>query len=125
MPMRYMYLISSPPNAGPPPQRLMEEIAKLSQSPGAATMIESGGLAPPGKAARIELKRGKLNVIDGPFTEAKEVIGGYAIFEFETEAEAIESARQFMEVHRLYGEGWEGTCEMRAMYSGPPPGCPM
>ena len=46
------------------------------------------------------------------------MIGGYAIFEFGSEAEAIESARQFMQLHLDYGEGWEGTCHMYQMFSG-------
>jgi hypothetical protein len=113
-PMRYMYLISSPPNAGPPPQRLMEEIGKLSQQEATKrAMLDSGGLMPAGKSARIRVGRGELKVHDGPFAESKEVIGGYAIFEFATEAEAIASGVSFMELHLKYGEGWEGTCEMR------------
>lgn len=116
--MRYLYLISSPPNSGPPPQRLVEEINKLTQTQAGQAMRDGGGFAPQGKGARHRVRGGKLEVLDGPFTETKEVIGGYAIFEFATEAEAIESARQFMELHVLYGGGWEGTCHMYQMMSG-------
>jgi hypothetical protein len=111
--MRYMYLVSSG-HAGPPPQKLMEEIHELAtQERAAGRMIVDGGLTPLSEGARIEVRRGKLKVHDGPFAETKEVIGGFAIFEFATREEALASAVNFMELHRLYAEGWEGVCEMR------------
>jgi hypothetical protein len=116
--MRYMYLVISPTEMeGPPPMRLMEEMAKLSEKRIAdGSMVDSGGLLPTGMGgARITLKQGKLSVIDGPFAESKEVIGGYAIFDFATREEALASAIEFMELHRLYADGWEGVCEMRPM----------
>jgi hypothetical protein len=118
--MRYMYLVVLSPDAygKPPPQRLMEEMTKLSEKRTAdGSMISSGGLFPPAMGVRVTLKQGKLSVTDGPFAETKEVIGGFAIFEFATREEALQSAIEFMEIHRLYGEGWEGACEMRPMMS--------
>lgn len=112
--MRYMYLIMTPLEAvGPPPPRLIEEINKLAAQQ--TSMIDSGGLMPISQGVRVRLKGGKVTVTDGPFTESKEVLGGYAIFEFATREAAIQSALQFMELHRLYGEGWEGVCEMREL----------
>lgn len=120
--MRYMYLVVMSPNQmdGPPPQRLMDEMAKLSEKRTAdGSMVGSGGLFPPAMGgARITLKGGKIVVTDGPFAETKEVVGGYAIFDFATREEALESAVEFMELHRLYGDGWEGICEMRPMMMG-------
>lgn len=115
--MRFMYLIRSEKEmCGPPPQRLMEEIAKISQREiEAGRMIDSGGLLPLATGARVSLKNGKVSVIDGPFAEAKEIIGGYAVFEFPTKEEALASAVEFMNLHQQYGEGWEGECEMRLM----------
>lgn len=117
--MRYMYLISSVESGKPPPQQLMDAIMKAGeQATAEGRMIATGGLVPlmAGGGARVELRRGKLKVHDGPFTETKEVIGGFAIFEFASHEEALKSTVDFMELHRLYGEGWEGVCEMRAMY---------
>ncbi len=113
--MRYMYLVlSSLEHAtAPPPLRLMEEMDKLTRQQ--TSMVGGGGLMPISQAVRVRLKGGKLSVTDGPFAESKEVLGGYAIFEFATRQEAIDSMMQFMELHRLYGEGWEGVCEMREM----------
>ena len=116
--MRYMYLVSAVEDGKPPPERLMVEMDKLArQELVAGRMISQGGLLPTLMgSARIELRRGKVKVIDGPFTETKEVLGGYAIFEFATREEAIASAIQFMELHAKYAEGWEGVCEMRPMF---------
>lgn len=118
--MRYMYLISAVEDGKPPPPRLMQEIMKSSdRAVTGGRMISTGGLVPllAGSGARVEVRRGKLKVHDGPFTETKEVIGGFAIFEFATREDALQSAIDFMELHRLYGEGWEGVCEMREMYA--------
>lgn len=118
--MRYMYLVKSC-HSGMPPQRLFEELDKLAaQAIKSGAMIDSGGLMPlQAGGAHVKLENGKVSVIDMPLVEAKEVVGGYAIFEFRTREEAIRSAVDFMEVHRKYGEGWEGTCEMRPMMTNP------
>jgi hypothetical protein len=123
--MRYMFLISAVETGAPPPASLMEEMGKLAQQELAAgRMLSQGGLLPTAMgAARIELKRGKLKVLDGPFTETKEVFGGFAIFEFATRAEAIASAESFMDMHRRHWPEWEGVCEMRAMFDEATEGC--
>lgn len=123
--MRYMFLVSAVENGKPPPQRLMEEMDKLAgQELAAGRMIGQGGLLPTVMgSARIELRRGKVKVIDGPFTETKEVLGGYAIFDFASREEAIASGVSFMELHAKYGEGWEGVCEMRPMFDDSEGGC--
>jgi hypothetical protein len=54
-------------------------------------------------------------VIDGPFTEAKEVVGGYAQFELKSKEEAVEGALRFMELHKKHWPGWEGKTEIRQM----------
>ena len=120
-----MYLVSAVEDGKPPPERLMEEMDKLAKIERAAgRMISQGGLLPTALgSARIELRRGKVKVIDGPFTETKEVLGGYAIFEFATREEAIASAINFMELHAKYAEGWEGVCEMRPMFTDVEDGC--
>jgi hypothetical protein len=118
--MRYMYLVSCVQNLGPPPRKLMEELHKMAiRERQAGRMITDGGLMPLDMGACIELRGGKIKVMDGPFTETKEVIGGFAIFEFATREEAVQSAVEFMDMHRRYAEGWEGVCEMREMMSPP------
>ena len=60
--------------------------------------------------ARVRLSNGTVKVTDGPFTEAKEVIGGFALFQVNSKAEANEHARQFLQV--VGG----GECELRQLY---------
>jgi hypothetical protein len=112
--MRFMMIVRSAENSGPPPKELMNAIAKLSEeATKAGEMIESGGLAPSATGARVRLSGGKLTVTDGPFTEAKEVFGGYAVFELKSKQEAIERALHFMELHKQHWPAWEGETEIR------------
>ena len=68
--------------------------------------------------AQVRIADGKLSVIDGPFVEAKEVVGGYAIFELRDKEEAVAMAKEFMQLHKDFMPDWEGTCELRA-FAGP------
>jgi hypothetical protein len=81
-------------------------------------MLDSGGLMPVQTGAQVRIADGKLSLIDGPFVEAKEIVGGYAIFELRDKEEAIAMAREFMQLHLDHMPGWEGTCELRA-FAGP------
>ena len=115
--MRFMMLVKSDENAGPPPKSLMDAIAKLAEEAiKAGRMILSGGLAPTAMSSRVRLSQGKLTTIDGPFTETKEVIGGFAVFEFKSREEAIESAVNFMELHKQHWPGWDGETEVRQIF---------
>ncbi|MDB5392311.1 MAG: hypothetical protein JWM11_7957 [Planctomycetaceae bacterium] len=71
-------------------------------------MIGSGGLGTTALGASVRLSGGQISVTDGPFTEAKEVVGGYAQFELTSKEEAIKSAVRFMELHKQLWPGWEG-----------------
>ena len=116
--MRFMYIVTSPqPMKGPTPA-LMEAMGKLSEREiKAGRMIDNGGLMPLQQGARVSVGDGKLRVTDGPFVEAKEVIGGYAIFELRDKEEALAMAREFMQLHLDHMPGWEGTCELRAFFA--------
>jgi len=115
--MRFMMLVKSAENYGPPPQALIEEIGKLAQEAAkAGTMVESGGLGPTAMSTRVRVSGGKVTAIDGPFTESKEVIGGYAVFELKSKQEALEGALRFMELHKKHWPGWEGETEIRQIF---------
>jgi len=115
--MRYMMIVKHKENQGPPPRALMEAIGKLAeQETKSGKMLGSGGLKGSDTGARVRLAGGKVSVLDGPFTEAKEVIGGYAQFEFKSKEEAVQAAVGFMELHRQHWPGWEGETEVRQMY---------
>jgi hypothetical protein len=113
--MRFMYIVtSSQPMRGPTPA-LMEAMAKLADREiKAGRMIDSGGLMPVAVGAQVRITDGKLSVVDGPFVETKEMIGGYAIFELRDKEEAVAAAREFMQLHLDHMPGWDGTCEVRS-----------
>ncbi len=114
--MRFMMIVKHAEKQGPPPKQLMDAIEKLAEEEvKAGTMLGSGGLRPTALGARVRLSGGQVTVTDGPFTEAKEVVGGYAQFELKSKEEAIESAVRFMELHKKHWPGWEGETEVRQM----------
>jgi hypothetical protein len=116
--MRFMYIVTSP-HPGPPTPELLEAMHKLADREiKAGRMLDNGGLMPLATGARVRISDGHLSVIDGPFVEAKEVIGGYAIFELRDKDEAVAMATEFMQLHKDFMPGWEGTCEVRA-FAGP------
>jgi hypothetical protein len=114
--MKFMMIVKSSEKSGYPPKALMDEIDKLGKEAG-DKMIGGGGLGPTALGARVRLSGGKVTVIDGPFAEAKEIIGGYAQFELKSKEEAVDSAVRFMELHKKYWPGWEGETEVRQMFS--------
>ena len=116
--MRFMMFVkSAPEKLGPPPKPLMDAIGRDSENEvKAGRMLLSGGLVPPSQATHVRLAKGKVTATDGPFAEAKEVVGGFAVFEFPSKEEAVESARKFMELHRIHWPGWEGETEVRQIF---------
>ena len=117
--MRFMYIVKHPgPSTAPTPE-LMDAMHKLADREiKAGRMIDNGGLMPVQTGAQVRIADGELSVIDGPFVEAKEVVGGYAIFELRDKQEAVAMAVEFMQLHKDFMPGWEGTCEVRA-FAGP------
>ncbi len=90
-------------------------------------LLANGGLLPLSAGAHIRLMDGKLSLIDGPFVEAKEVVGGFAVFELRDKEEAIAMATEFMQLHKDHMPGWEGICEIRILATPPqnnPTACP-
>ena len=115
--MRFMMLVKHAENSALPPKELMDAIAELGEEAvKKGTMLGSGGLAPTAKSTRVRVSGGEIQVIDGPFTETKEVIGGYAQFELKSKEEALEGALRFMELHRKYWPEWEGETEIRQIF---------
>src|SRR5260221_14386235 len=121
--MRFMFIVRSA-HAGSPPPALLVAMHKLANREIAAgRMLDNGGLMPAATGAEVRIKDGQLSVVDGPFVEAKEVIGGYAIFELRNKEEAVALAVEFMQLHKDFMPGWEGTCEVRALATVAPGEC--
>ena len=127
--MRFMMMVSATKDseAGKmPPQELMERIGKDAERlMKEGVMLMSAGLAPTSAASKVEARGGKLTVTDGPFAEATETIGGFAIIEAKDKAEAVEHGRRFMQIHiEVLGPGYTGAVTVRPLFSadqmGPP-----
>src|SRR5437773_9936421 len=112
--MRFISMIRIEENTGQKPsEQLMSDMGKLIEElTRAGRLISTAGLRPTSEGVRVRLRRGKLSSVDGPFTETKEVIGGYAILEAKSKVEAIELTRRFLQIH---GEGWDIECEVRQL----------
>ena len=118
--MKFMFIVKSASAMGPNP-KLLEEMHKLAKREiEAGRMLDNGGLMPISQGAQVLIADGLLKVIDGPFAEAREVVGGYAVFELKDKEEALASAVEFMQLHKDHLPGWEGTCEVRAFAPGGP-----
>ena len=117
--MKYLTFIRHPESfrASPMPSAFMDAMGKFIQgSMKDGTLVETGGLRPSADGLRIRLANGKITVTDGPFTESKEVIGGWAILKTDSKAEAVRIATEFMELHRKYWPEFEGESEVRPMF---------
>ncbi|WP_030667140.1 YciI family protein [Streptomyces rimosus] len=103
------------PEGGPSPElqermgALLEEITK------AGVMLDNAGLTATSEGTRVTWSGGKLSSTDGPFTETKEVVGGYSIIQAKDKAEALEWAKRFLRTHEEY---WTVTAEVREIIEG-------
>ena len=119
--MKFLSIVKSAENQGPAPQALQDAMAKLTaDSLRDGSLLQSGGLGASASGFRVRSKAGKLTVTDGPFSEAKEVVGGYAVLEWASREKAVEAALAFMRLHSEYWPSWEGECEVRPItFSAP------
>ena len=98
----------------PPSQQMMEDMGKLIGEMSAAGMLLSTeGCLPSARGARVRRSNGKITVTDGPFTETKEVIGGFAMIQVKSKEEAIEWTKRFLEV------AGDGESEIRQVNEAP------
>ena len=120
--MRFLSMIRIDEATGQvPSEQLMAEMGKLIEElTRTGQLVSTAGLRPTSEGVRVRLHRGgRLTAVDGPFTETKEVIGGHAILEAQSKAEAVELTRRFLKVH---GADWDIECELRQL-DGPEFGC--
>lgn len=114
--MRYLSIIRAAEQQGTPPPALLDAIGRfVANSLKNGTLVQTGGLAATAVGARVRIAGGKIKVIDGPFTESKEVIGGYAMLEAPTRQAAIDSTLAFLQLHVDHWPAWEGECELREL----------
>lgn len=114
--MRFLSLIRVEENTGKQPsEHMMSEMEKLmTEMKKAGKLLDTAGLAPTANSKRVRLRGGRISLVDGPFAESKEVIGGYAMLDAASLDEAIALTRRFVELH--VADGWEIDCEVRQVF---------
>jgi len=112
--MRFISMIRIEENTGQAPsEQLMSDMGKLMEElTRTGQLISTAGLRPTSEGVRVRWRRGQLSTVDGPFTETKAVLGGYAILEAKSKAEAIELTQRFLRIH---GTEWDIECEVRQL----------
>ena len=121
--MRYMMLIKHTEDfrGKPIPPGLMQAMDQfVGENIKKGKLIDTNGLKSSHEGKKVQLRGGKLHIVDGPFTESKEIVGGYAIVEAESDREALDLATRFMELHRIHWPEFEGESELRPVETGAP-----
>jgi hypothetical protein len=116
--MRYMMFIkhSEEHRNADVPASLYEEMGKfIEETTKSGNFVGGAGLQPSSAGARVRLSNRKITVVDGPFVESKEIVGGYAIMDAKSREEALALARRFMELHQKHWPTFEGECEVRPL----------
>ena len=117
--MRFLSMIRIQETGRMPSEQLIADMGRLiEQMTREGTLVDTAGLRPSAEGVRVRLRQGRLSTTDGPFTESKEVIGGYAILDADSMEQAIELTKRFLALH---GEEWDLECEVRQM-EGPDSG---
>jgi hypothetical protein len=114
--MRYMMFIKHTEDYrnADVPASLYEEMGKfIEETAKSGNFVGGAGLQPTSAGSRVRLSKGKITIMDGPFTESKEIVGGYSIMDAKTREEALDLARRFMELHLKHWPTFEGECEVR------------
>ena len=121
--MRYMMFIKHREDfdISKVPQSLFGAMDKfIAESAKEGVFVDGAGLQPSKAGHKVRLAKGKITTTDGPFTETKEIVGGYSIMECRDDQHALKCAQDFMELHRVHWPDFEGECEVRPFEAGPP-----
>ena len=106
--MRFLSIYKAPERNTPPSAEEMARMGTLiEEMTSAGTLLATEGCLPSALGARVRRSGGTVSVTDGPFSESKEIVGGFAILRADSKAEAIELAKRFLSVVG------EGECEIR------------
>jgi len=109
--MKFLSIYKTPERNTPPSPEEMATMGKLiAEGFAEGWLLATEGCLPSALGARVRRSDGKVNVTDGPFTETKEIVGGFALLKADSKEEAIELTRQFLKV------AGDGECELSQLY---------
>jgi len=113
--MRFLSMVKAKEGGPPPSQKAMDDMEKwVGEAFAAGWLLSAEGLLPSKLGFRVRSDGGQITVIDGPFTEAKEIVGGFSIFTAASKEEAVALTRQLMA-----GSEQDAECEVRQLYDMP------
>jgi hypothetical protein len=116
--MKFLSIYKHVERNTPPSPEEMATMGKLVEEGfKAGWLVATEGCLPSALGARVRRDGGKVSVTDGPFTESKEIVGGFAILKANSKAEAIQLAKDFLKVVG------EGECELRQLYEASEANC--
>ncbi len=119
--MRFMGFVKMQEGIGAPPQALIDAMdVFIGESVAAGQFLDGGGLYGTEDAVNFVIRHGETSRIDGPYAEAKEVIGGYSVLEFPSKEDAIENARRMADLHTQHWPAAELTITLRQISDEPP-----
>jgi hypothetical protein len=116
-----MGLVKMAEGQGAPPQALMDAMdTYIGENAASGVFLDGGGLFGTEDAVNFVVRKGETTRVDGPYAEAKEVVGGWAILQYDTLEEAVEGQRRMAELHTTYWPEWEGVITLRQISDEPP-----
>ncbi len=117
---RFMGFVRMEENIGMPPQSLFEAMdAYIGERAANGTFLDGGGLYGTEDAVNFVVRKGEVSRVDGPYAEAKEVVGGWSLLEYATVEEAVADQRAFAELHAEHWPEVTVVATLRQISSGP------
>ncbi len=117
---RFMGLVKMEENIGAPPQSLFDAMdTYISERAASGVFIDGGGLFGTEDAVNFVVRRGEVSRVDGPYAEAKEVVGGWSILQYDTLEEAVADQREFAELHARHWPEVTVVSTLRQISTGP------
>lgn len=118
--MQFMTMLTMREDVGAPPPEFHEAMGRyIAEAAAGGRLVTMGGLLPSAAGARVRATGGEVAVTHGPFAEATELVGGYAVLRADSLEEAVAMAADFVRLHVENWPGWEGTSEVRRIMEPP------
>jgi hypothetical protein len=117
---RFMGFVRMEEGVGTPPQALFDAMdAYIGEQAAKGVFLDGGGLYGTEDAVNFVVRQGEVSRVDGPYAEAKEVVGGWAIMQYDTLEEAVADQQEFAELHAKYWPEVTVISTLRQISTGP------
>ena len=118
---RFMGFVKMEEGQGAPPQALMDAMDTfIGENAASGVFLDGGGLFGTEDAVNFVVRKGEVTRVDGPYAEAKEVVGGWALLQYDTLEEAIKGQEAFADLHAKYWPECSMVATLRQVADEPP-----